>query len=267
MRVLTHPQHSGKPMPAKKAKAPRAARNAAKPVSKPKAPQMKAAGKPHPPSRDTAMRAASNATGATAVAERPSDKSGMPTTPSKPVEVFSPDRPASQTGKGDKPEPQAAAQGNADFGNGSLLDDMDDSTLGLIHPADSDRDEAPAKGQSNAREASSDEAAAIEKRSDSSGSKGPEIGEVVDLIEKLRTHVDAQGGRFDQAMGVLDHIRESAAALPEIRERIDTMLASIDELKANQFKGHEKVERALSAQSARLDEISEAIELATQREE
>lgn len=268
MRVLTHPQHSGKPVPAKKAKAPKAARNAAKPVSKPKAtPQMKVAGKPQPPSKGTAMRAASNAGGATAVAERPGGEARMPTSPSKPVEVFSPDRPANQNGKGDKPESQARSQGNADFSNGSLLDDMDDSTLGLIHPTDADRDEAPANGQSKAKADSSHEPAAIEKIPDSSASKGPEIGEVVDLIEKLRTHVDAQGGRFDQAMGVLDQIRESAAALPEIRERIDTMLASIDELKANQFKGHEKVERALSAQSSRLDEIFKAIERATQREE
>lgn len=263
MRVLTHPQHSGKPVPAKKAKAPRAARNAAKPVSKPKAtPQMKAAGKPQPPSKDTAMQAASNATGATAVAERPGGESGMPTTPTKPVEVFSPDRPAKQAGKGDRPESQAAAQGNADFGNGSLLDDMDDSTLGLIHPQPTGKD----TGEDKPRKDAEPQPSAIEKAQPQAPT-GPEIGEVVDLIEKLRTHVDAQGGRFDQAMGVLDHIRESAAALPEIRERIDTMLASIDELKANQFKGHEKVERALSAQSARLDEISEAIKRATQREE
>ncbi|OAB60518.1 hypothetical protein AY599_05615 [Leptolyngbya valderiana BDU 20041] len=157
--------------------------------------------------------------------------------------------------KHDDPKPQ-----DADLGTGSLMDDLDDSTLGLGDPkpqAESKPDPAPSEK-------------AIERTPESrapEATKGPEIGEVVDLIEKLRTHVDAQGGRFDHAMGVLDQIRESAAALPEIRERIDTMLASIDELKANQFKGHEKVERALSAQSSRLDEIFKAIERATQREE
>ncbi|MEQ9096579.1 MAG: hypothetical protein RIE32_09975 [Phycisphaerales bacterium] len=246
MRVLTHPQHAGEPLPKKKPKAPR-------PVARPKAAaSMKPAGKPKAPETAAALRPASNAASATAVAEKPT----MPGSTGKPVEVFAPDRPAkAPVSKHDDPKPQ-----DADLGTGPLMDDLDDSTLGLGDPkpqAESKPDPAPSEK-------------AIERTPEPrapEATKGPEIGEVVDLIEKLRTHVDAQGGRFDHAMGVLDQIRESAAALPEIRERIDTMLASIDELKANQFKGHEKVERALSAQSSRLDEIFKAIERATQREE
>lgn len=237
MRVLTHPQHAGEPFPQKKAKAPKAARKAAEPVAKPKAmPEMKVAGKPQAPATGTAMRPASHASGSVAVADKPK----APGAPSRPVEVFAPDRP-------DHDKPDEA------LGTGSLMDDMDDSSLGLIHPKPKAEKEPQTK--------------AIETVTEPEPPTGPEIGEVVDLIEKLRTHVDAQGGRFDQAMGVLDQIRESAAALPEIRERIDTMLASIDELKAAQFKGHEKVERALATQSARLDEISQAIAHATKREE
>jgi len=231
MRVLTHPQHAGEPLPQKKAKA----RKAAGPVSTPKAvPEMKVAGRPQAPAAGTAMRPASDASGSVAVADKPK----IPDTPSRPVEVFAPNRP-------DHDEPDEA------LGVGSLVDDMDDSSLGLIHP----EPKVEPKAQ------------ALERAVEPEPPTGPEIGEVVDLIEKLRTHVDAQGGRFDQAMGVLDQIRESAAALPEIRERIDTMLASIDELKAAQFKGHEKVERALATQSSRLDEIFQAIAHATKREE
>jgi hypothetical protein len=200
---------------------------------------MKAAGKPKAPGTATAMRPASNGTSATAVADKPK----MPGAPTRPVEVFSPSRP-------EKDDSNA-------FANGSLLDDMDDSSLGLIHPDPEPEPKAEKKPETNA----------IERMAEPQAPEGPQIGEVVELIEKLRTHIDAQGGRFDHAMGVLDQIRESAAALPEIRERIDTMLASIDELKAAQFRGHEKVERALSAQSARLDEIAQAIAHATKREE
>ncbi len=229
-------------MPQKKAKAPKAARQATKPVAKPNAtPEMKVAGKPEAPGAATAMRPASHASNATAVADKPK----IPGSPSRPVEVFSPSRPDNN--------------GTDSFGNGSLLDGMDDSSLGLIHPEPETKPEKKPEPKAEAK--------AIEKTPEPEAPQGPQIGEVVELIEKLRNHVDAQGGRFDQAMGVLDQIRESAAALPEIRERIDTMLASIDELKAAQFRGHEKVERALSAQSARLDEIAQAIAHATKREE
>lgn len=247
MRVLTHPQHAGKPMPAKKPKAAKPAKaGKAPPAAKPAPTPMRAAPKPM-----AATAAQSNGSAsATAVADKPR----MPGVPSRPVEVFSPDRP-------DQSEQPSKAHGDAiqldddhaPLGIGSLVDDMDDSSLGLIHPETTD--------------ASAGETGAIQKAPEPAEPQGPQIGDVVDLIEKLRTHVDAQNGRFEQAMGVLDQIRTSAAALPEIRERIDTMLASIDELKASQFRGHEKVERALAAQSARLDEISRAIERATQREE
>jgi hypothetical protein len=249
MRVLTHPQHAGKPLPRKpkKAKAPNSARQATQPVAKPNAiPEMKVAGKPQAPGAAASMRPASNASSATAVAEKPP----MAAAPGRPVEVFSPDRPAK---KGE------SQHGDNAFANGSLLDDMDDSSIGLLNP-DTEEDAKP-------KAKADPEPKAIEKVTEPEAPQGPQIGDVVDLIEKLRTHVDAQGGRFDQAMGVLDQIRASAAALPEIRERIDTMLASIDELKANQFRGHEKVERALAAQSTRLDEIAQAIARATQREE
>lgn len=228
LRVLTHPQHAGEPLPQKKPKAPKPAKSAA--AKKPDS-AMKVSTKPN-----TAMRPAASEASSVAVADKPK----MPGSPARPVEVFAPSRPE-----------QAEPDGT--LGTGSLMDDMDDSSLGLIHP-EPKADNTP-------------ETTAIERASEPEPPSGPEIGEVVDLIEKLRTHVDAQGGRFDQAMGVLDQIRESATALPEIRERIDTMLASIDELKANQFRGHEKVERALATQSARLDEISQAIAHATQREE
>ncbi|NRA57939.1 MAG: hypothetical protein HRU13_07455 [Phycisphaerales bacterium] len=220
MRVLTHPQHAGEPMPAKK---PRKT----KPAAVAPAP-MKVAEK----APATTVEAEDSGV-SVAVASTPK----IPTTPQRPVEIFAPDRESS-----DEQEPTEP------IGTGSLLDDLDDSSLGL-------EDAEPvaiieAKPAENAPEPS-----------------GPELVEVFDLIEKLRDHVDAQNGRFEQAMGVLDQIKTSAAALPEIRERIDTMLASIDELKANQFKGHEKVERALAAQSARLDTIAQAIERATEREE
>lgn len=247
MRVLTHPQHAGEPLPQRKpkpAKPGKAKRSMTKPSTS--AP-MKAAGKPPVPDTSAAMRPASNSS-ATAVADKPR----FPTSPPKPIEVFSPDRPDDSA---KKPEDSDV------LGSGSLMDDLDDSSLGMV-------DTEP-KHEAKPKHAESvpADSHAIRPISEPEPPQGPEIGEVVDLIEKLRTHVDAQGGRFDQAMGVLDQIRESAAALPEIRERIDTMLASIDELKANQFKGHEKVERALSAQSSRLDEIFKAIERATQREE
>ncbi|MFI4883025.1 MAG: hypothetical protein ACIAQU_10620 [Phycisphaerales bacterium JB064] len=248
MRVLTHPQHAGKPMPAKKPKAAKAP-----PAAKPAPAPMRAAPKP--------MAAASQSNGsASAVAI--ADKPRMPGAPSRPVEVFSPDRP-------DRSAQPAKAHGDAihldeddtPLGTGSLLDDMDDSSLGLIHP------EPKTDAKTGSKPQATPETKAIEKTPEPAEPEGPQIGDVVDLIEKLRTHVDAQNGRFEQAMGVLDQIRTSAAALPEIRERIDTMLASIDELKASQFRGHEKVERALAAQSSRLDEIARAIERATQREE
>lgn len=247
MRVLTHPQHAGKPLTPKRAKAPKPARKAAKPVAKPSAgPEMKVAGKPAAPGAAAAVRPASNASSATAVADKPR----MPDAPTRPVEVFSPDRP---TGR-DKPAAQDPLPGD-----GPLLDGLDDSSMGLMMEPQPSTDDAPPKGDTDLR--------SIEKAHEPAAPAGPQIGDVVELIEKLRTHVDAQGGRFEQAMGVLDNIRASAAALPEIRERIDTMLASIDELKANQFRGHEKVERALSAQSSRLDEIAQAIARATQRDE
>ncbi len=247
MRVLTHPQHAGEPLPQRKpkpAKPGKAKRSMARPSA---STPMKVAGKPQADT-SAAMRPASNASSGTAVADKPK----LPTSPSSPVEVFAPDRSDDSTTN--------PAEADA-LGSGSLMDDLDDSGLGLIDT----------KPEHEAKPTLADsvpaESKAIWPAAEPKPPQGPEIGEVVDLIEKLRTHVDAQGGRFDQAMGVLDQIRESAAALPEIRERIDTMLASIDELKANQFKGHEKVERALSAQSSRLDEIFKAIERATQREE
>ncbi len=220
VRILTHPQHAGEPMPAKK---PRRT----KPAAVAPAP-MKVAKK----APATTVEAEDSGV-SVAVASTPK----IPTTPQRPVEIFAPDRESS-----DEQEPTEP------IGTGSLLDDLDDSSLGI-------EDAEPvaiieSKPIDNAPEPS-----------------GPELVEVFDLIEKLRDHVDAQNGRFEQAMGVLDQIKTSAAALPEIRERIDTMLASIDELKANQFKGHEKVERALAAQSARLDTIAQAIERATEREE
>lgn len=229
MRVLTHPQHAGEPMPQRKPKAAKPAKDRRTTPRPNSSTPMKVSGKPAPSST------------ATAVADRPR----MPTAPAEPVEVFAPDRP---TSKSEEPDDDVA------LGTGSLVDDLDDSGMGLIRPEPEHSPEPEPAPESQAIQPVPE-------------ATGPEIGEVVDLIEKLRTHVDAQGGRFDQAMGVLDQIRESAAALPEIRERIDTMLASIDELKANQFKGHEQVERALSAQSSRLDEIFKAIERATQREE
>lgn len=245
MRVLTHPQHAGKPMPARKPKAAKAP-----PAAKPAPTPMRAAPRP-----EVAAAAERNGSAsATAVANKPR----VPGAPERPVEIFAPDRP-------DRSEQPSKAHGEAiqldddqaPLGTGSLLDDMDDSSLGPIH----------AEPRSEPKSASTHETKAIERAPEPTEPQGPQIGDVVDLIEKLRTHVDAQNGRFEQAMGVLDQIRTSAAALPEIRERIDTMLASIDELKASQFRGHEKVERALAAQSARLDEISRAIERATQREE
>lgn len=227
MRVLTHPQHAGEPLPKRKPKAAKPK----KPSAKKPTPAMKVSTTPN-----TEMRPAASGASAVAVADKPK----LPGAPDRPVEVFAPSRP-------EHDEPDGA------LGTGSLIDDSDDSSLGMIHP-EPKADTKPAP-------------TAIEVAPEPEPTAGPEIGEVVELIEKLRTHVDAQGGRFDQAMGVLDQIRESATALPEIRERIDTMLASIDELKANHFKGHEKVERALATQSARLDEISQAIAHATQREE
>ncbi|GIW74048.1 MAG: hypothetical protein KatS3mg103_0570 [Phycisphaerales bacterium] len=155
----------------------------------------------------------------------------------------------------DRPADRVASQAGGPPGQGSLLDGLDDSTLGLESqdtPTEP-RETPPGRGDLSAVQASTP--------------VGPDLGDVVELIEKLRNHVDAQNGRFEQAMGVLDQIRTSAAALPEIRQRIDRMLATIDELKANQIRGHEKVERALATQSARLDEIARAIERATVREE
>lgn len=244
IRVLTHPQHAGKPLAPKKAKAPKPARKPASQVAKPKAsPEMKVAGSPTAPGTASAMRPVSNESSGVAVADKPK----VPGTPTRPVEVFSPSR----------PDPSGSDHdASNDLGAGSLLDDMDDSSMGLIHPDPEHEPKTEKRPKTKALE-----------KAQAQPPAGPQIGEVVDLIEKLRTHVDAQGGRFDQAMGVLEQIRESAAALPEIRERIDTMLASIDELKAAQFKGHEKVERALTTQSARLDEIFQAIAHATKREE
>ena len=243
MRVLTHPQHAGKPLPAKKpkaAKAPPAAKPA--PVPMRAAPQTAAAVQGNGPASAVSI----------------ADKPRMPGTPNRPVEVFTPDR-ADRTGQPSKAHGDAIHVDDKDtpLGHGSLVDDMDDSSLGLIQP----------ESISNGSPRAISDAGAIERAHEPAEPEGPQLGDVVDLIEKLRTHVDAQNGRFEQAMGVLDQIRTSATALPEIRERIDTMLASIEELKASQFRGHEKVERALAAQSSRLDEIARAIERATQREE
>ncbi|MEO1008143.1 MAG: hypothetical protein AAFX79_06230 [Planctomycetota bacterium] len=96
---------------------------------------------------------------------------------------------------------------------------------------------------------------------------GPQIGEVVDLIHKLRNHVDAQNSRFEKAMSVLDNIRGSAAALPEIKQRVDGVLASMDELRDSVGAGQARMERALADHGARLDAISEAIHRASEREE
>ena len=236
MRVLTHPQHAGEPLPSKKSKPAKAAK-----AGRSSAPmRAKASAAQAPTPNDDAV--------AVALAEPVQASPKIPTTPSRPVEVFSPDR------------PNDADNDDAPLGGGSLLDDLDDSSLGLgesrhagssMHPSA----DTPAEA-STAMVAPEDDAAS-----------GRQIGEVFELIEKLRDHVDAQNGRFEQAMGALDQIRTSAEALPEIRERIDSMVAFLDELKASQFRGHEKVERALAAQSARLDTIAQAIERATQREE
>ena len=222
MRVLTHPQHAGEPLPAKKPRKPKPARVSPAP--------MKVAEKP-----PVAELEPDDSGASVAVASMPK----IPTTPDRPVEIFAPDRAPSDDDEPPKP-----------LGTNSLLDDLDDSSLGIV-------DTEPTTP------------VIIESRPVDTAPEpvGSEIGEVFELIEKLRDHVDAQNGRFEQAMGVLDQIKTSAAALPEIRERIDSMLASIDELKASQFKGHEKVERALAAQSARLDTIAQAIERATEREE
>lgn len=237
MRVLTHPQHAGEPLPSRKPKKPKPARSSA-------------AGGAGSPMRVAQAGQKAEPSSATAVAEPPASardaEPKIPTSPSTPVEVFAPDR----------MEP-SEVNGDAALGSGSLLDDLEDSSLGLIH---SDPDSGPEASSGVTDKASS----AIEPVPQGEDSK---IGEVFELIEKLRDHVDAQNGRFEQAMGVIDQIRTSAAALPEIRERVDSMLAALDELKAKQFQGHEKVERALSAQSARLDTIAQAIERATQREE
>ncbi|MCW5757806.1 MAG: hypothetical protein KIT54_11275 [Phycisphaeraceae bacterium] len=231
MRILTHPQHAGEPLPAKKPKPAKPER--AKPQD------MRA-------KQDVSSAQAATASKPVAVATRPAAK--IPTAPAKPVEVFSPARPASM--------------GNSHLGMSPLMDDPDDSGVDLIRP-ETGLDLEP--GPSPIRVATPNVAKAIEPVP--MEPQGHQLDEVLDLIEKLRTHVDAQNGRFEQAMGVLDQIRSSAAVLPEIRERIDSMLASMDDLRERQIEGHAQVERALAAQSARLDAIAHAIERATQREE
>jgi len=243
MRVLTHPQHAGEPLPSKRpAKKAKSAKAGVMPQP------MKVAGRSQVAASSGSAMATSGDSGAISVAERPEasrPKASTPEAPTSPVEVFAPD-----------PEPQDIA--TTEPPSGSLLDGLDDTGLGVAG-GDANDDEPTEENLSTEMPM-----VPVDKNTAPSS---PEIGEVFELIEKLRDHVDAQNGRFEQAMGVLDQIKTSAAALPEIRERIDSMLASIDELKDRQFKGHEKVERALSAQSARLDTIAQAIERATQREE
>lgn len=201
----------------------------------------------------SAAKPADTGSAATATAEKPAAK--VPTAPARPVEVFSPDRPASDTRA---------------TGLGPLMDDgqdPDDSGIDLIHPEPKPAPEPVGAVGANGAIGADRPAEKAISAAPAAEVEGPQLGEVMDLIEKLRTHVDAQHGRFEHAMGVLDQIRTSAAALPEIRERIDTMLASLDDLRENHAQGHAKVERALAAQSARLDAIAQAIERATQREE
>jgi len=189
---------------------------------------------------------AAGAGGGVAVAQQTKKSPADPTAPSRPVEV---QPPASKQPTSKRPGPGTGGK----TANGTGVKRPADMPQGT--PIHSQQRPAPATQPTQANTPVAP------------AKPDPRIGEVVELIHKLRDHVDHQNDRFEKAMGVLDQIRGSAAALPEIRQRIDGMLASMDELRQSVHAGQEHMERALAAHGERLDAIAQAVDQASAREE
>lgn len=91
--------------------------------------------------------------------------------------------------------------------------------------------------------------------------------EVVDLVRRVKTHMETQDERFDRLMGVAEQIRESVQVTPGLREDARKALAALDQLAADQREGQARAENALQAHSGRLNRMTELMEQSSETEQ
>src|SRR5690606_36032511 len=84
--------------------------------------------------------------------------------------------------------------------------------------------------------------------------------EVVDLVRRLKSHMETQDERFDRLMGVAEQLRESVQSAPGLREDARKALAALDQIATTQRDGQTRTETALQAQSGRLNRMTELME-------
>ncbi|MFG0286381.1 MAG: hypothetical protein ACF8R7_18360 [Phycisphaerales bacterium JB039] len=91
--------------------------------------------------------------------------------------------------------------------------------------------------------------------------------EVVDLVRRVKTHMETQDDRFDRLMQVAEQIRQSVEAAPGLREDARKALAALDQLSVTQRECQDRTENALSAQSGRLNRMTELMESSSETEQ
>jgi myosin heavy subunit len=91
--------------------------------------------------------------------------------------------------------------------------------------------------------------------------------EVVDLVRRLKTHMETQDERFDRLMGVAEQIRESVQAAPGLREDARKALVALDQIASTQREGQTRTETALQAHSGRLNRMTELMENSSETEQ
>lgn len=91
--------------------------------------------------------------------------------------------------------------------------------------------------------------------------------EVVDLVRRVKTHMETQDERFDRLMGIAEQIRKSVEAAPGLREDARKALAALDQLATTQRDGQARTETALQAHSGRLNRMTELMENSSETEQ
>jgi chromosome segregation ATPase len=91
--------------------------------------------------------------------------------------------------------------------------------------------------------------------------------EVVDLVRRVKSHMETQDERFDRLMGIAEQIRKSVEAAPGLREDARKALVALDQLATTQRDGQARTETALQAHSGRLNRMTELMENSSETEQ
>ena len=91
--------------------------------------------------------------------------------------------------------------------------------------------------------------------------------EVVDLVRRVKGHMETQDERFDRLMHIAEQIRQSVEAAPGLREDARKALVALDQLSVTQRECQDRTENALAAQSGRLNRMTELMESSSETEQ